>query len=124
MHNTGYPEIDHDHHMIAETIKLLSSELNYLDQDFRHALFEKILDYAIYHLNREERLMNVMGFPDFQEHCRAHEELQDTFLQFAKPALRGELDQQELVKLLHETFLTHINTLDSEFITWVKEHRH
>ena len=120
MPKMGHPLLDRDHAIIIGAIEQLSHSHIFYDKTLRFQALEQILEYATNHLIREERLMCVLGYPGYQEHCKVHEEIQSNFLKYIKPALKGTMAQKDLLDALTTTFISHMNSKDTEFADWIK----
>ena len=75
----GIPIIDEQHeHLVNMCNDFYQSLLQNKDSESYHALvketLEKCLDYAAYHFNEEERLMQASKFSGYKQHKAAHDE--------------------------------------------------
>lgn len=119
-HRIGIEAIDHDHqHIVALINKLDHEHLN--DDDLRRVV-EQLISYTEYHYRREERVMEISGYPDIDRHCRLHDQVK-TQVQKLDEDWRNErsIDKlKELQELLHSIWLDHVIAEDIELMTYAR----
>ncbi|SFN24580.1 hemerythrin [Formivibrio citricus] len=94
----GHPMIDTDHRMLAEYINLLYEAVDSgaLVSEQSH-LFAQLIGQTKEHFQREEALMQKMGYPGYAKHKAEHdmllEEVQELLVRFnaGSVALTGNL---------------------------------
>lgn len=73
----GFAAIDADHKRLFELFNAFVAAVNEDRSDGEiQAVLADLLDYTDYHFDREERLMQAHGYPDFATHKTMH----DTFV--------------------------------------------
>jgi len=69
----GIKPIDDDHQvLISLTNQILHHENSSSEKE---RLIGELIDYTHYHFRREEAIMRVCGYPDFENHSRRHREI-------------------------------------------------
>ncbi len=70
----GIPLIDHDHQYLVELINQLHEAVGRGDErEILETVLDALVDYAVYHFGREERVMEACGVPEVAKHHRHHE---------------------------------------------------
>ena len=117
--NNRLAELEQEHRDFLEAMHDLSLKENYEDQEVRYSLIAKGFEYISNHIIREEQTMIHFRYPDIEPHIEAHDKLQKTFLIIMKEVLTGSFPHENLMRLLDETFVTHIETIDKQFFDWL-----
>ena len=119
-HRIGIEAIDHDHQHIVALINRLDHE--HLSDDDLRRVVEQLISYTEYHYRREERVMEISGYPDIERHCRLHDQVK-TQVQKLDEDWRNERSSdklKELQKLLHSIWLDHVIEEDIELMTYAR----
>lgn len=81
------------------------------------AVIDEIMDYAIFHLAEEEKLLQKNNFSDFEKHKKIHEKLLSDAV-----ALKGEYDKAQsvvvatkLMLFLKDWLIGHIKAQDTQY---------
>ncbi len=116
--DTGIPEVDDQHKKLVGMINQLETA-NALGGDTADhemgLVLRKLVDYTQYHFEREEHVMEEIGFVGRKDHVSMHKELVKkirTFLLKLKD--QGRIDINELMKFLRDWLLDHIVCEDSK----------
>ncbi len=79
-------------------------------------ILDGMLEYAVSHLNAEEKLMQTHGYPDFEAHKKLHDELKtqlgDLDAEVKKQPLVGTL---KLSTFLYNWLTSHIQKTDKKY---------
>ena len=75
----GDPELDAEHKKFIALLNLIERGLQQKDVSPANEIFEELLIYVEEHLPAEEAYMQRVGYPDFEEHKRLHEEFAYNF---------------------------------------------
>lgn len=97
---------DHD-----EMIRELSELPEDSSKEARRDFVEKIIDHISLHFRAEDKLMILTRYPDITSHRKAHEEIQNFFLDQIKSLVREEVTFEELKNRI----LNHTESEDSKF---------
>lgn len=122
--SVGVGVLDDDHrHLLNLFNGLLQDGLTDKDRDDLSTLLAELKDYTQVHFAREEGLMQLRNYPDLESHRAAHRYFID---QVGK--LHSEFDQSttamlrlDLILLLKEWFVEHIQTVDVEYKPFIAD---
>ena len=110
----GITEIDQEHEglfSIAEEFRLALRDKDNVPVLTR--ILEKLISYTQYHFEHEERLMEEIGYPHFQDHCRQHEVLRTGVHRLSERAVSGDTSVAiELTDLIVDWLKGHTTTSD------------
>jgi len=120
---TGYLEIDEDHLIINQALLRLSDPKVYFSIIDRVTVIDQFLTYITKHLDREEKLMRGLSFPEYKLHRDDHRKLQDDFAEIVKSAFKGTLDHSEICTRMNFIFLDHMNTYDLTLAEWMQKNK-
>lgn len=72
--SVGVPLIDHDHQYLVNLINQLHDAVGRADERaILETVLDALIDYAVYHFSREERVMEACGMAELSKHRRGHE---------------------------------------------------
>jgi len=71
--HVGVDAIDKDHQRLVALLNKVS--ISHIDDDDVVKVIADLIDYTVYHFKREEVLMQVCEYRDFENHCKIHESL-------------------------------------------------
>lgn len=72
--SVGVPLIDHDHQYLVNLINQLHDAIGGPgEREVLETVLDALVDYAVYHFSREERVMEACGVPELPGHRRGHE---------------------------------------------------
>ncbi|AWK86837.1 bacteriohemerythrin [Azospirillum thermophilum] len=122
--SVGQPSIDEDH-------KHLIGYLNELDAALASAKFQpvrvakilmKLLEYTKEHFAREERIMQMVHYPRYEDHVRQHHEavkaINDLSLQFSSDPTHHNAER--LYKFTADWLVHHIIMQDTQLTPYVR----
>jgi len=109
------PKLDDDHRQILQLIKELRESFYREGNDkLVSEALKKINEYALLHLQREELLLRIRGYPGYAEHKAEH----DTYLSKVA-ALEANLERRDIairiVNFLSQWWREHILTSDQQY---------
>lgn len=123
---TGVPLIDADHRALIELINGLHDSLEAgapaADLD---DLFEKLMRYAAFHFDREEKMLKVCAYPDYDTHHQEHV----NFADYIEEAMRRRASTgdpelaSELLGFLKDWLNHHILILDMAYKPYIRDNR-
>lgn len=121
----GVADIDHQHKLLFDKFNaLLAACQKESGTDEVNQLFSFLSAYVVIHFSDEERLMQRLGFPDFQKHRDLHQEFS---LQVAalKERLMNEGPTRSLVGTICLTIngwlIEHISVMDRTLGRFAKD---
>lgn len=75
-YSVGIQAIDDEHKKLLSLINNLQTAVLYpTGETFERQALGELVDYTKYHFQREEKLMEEYGYPEFEPHKRQHEEM-------------------------------------------------
>ena len=106
----GVDLIDHQHAMLVEIINDLLSALSYRrDEAIRLSpLLSELSQYAYSHFNTEERLMQIISYPNLNMHRRLHANLMDDLDEISYRLYLGVATLSEFVNFLGDWISKHV----------------
>ena len=116
----GIDAIDNQHKKIFE--HLLALENSVAKRDPWHIvrfLLSQLAEYMKFHLAVEEAMLEIVGYPQHTEHCKAHAKLMDQIAELEKQLQRtGSGDN--LVNFFEDWFIRHVLSDDRQYAEYVK----
>lgn len=115
--SVGIESIDDDHKKLLTLINNLQTAVFYpTGEAFERQALQELVDYTKYHFEREERLMQENGYPDFEAHKRQHEAMIAKVSGFLEAYERDrEGTVEELSVFLRDWLLKHIAGTDKQY---------
>ncbi|MDR3115756.1 MAG: bacteriohemerythrin [Treponema sp.] len=123
-YSVGIPQIDKQHQDLVQlTINLYEACMRGAEPRrtyFKQALHE-IVGYVRFHFSAEERLMELIEFPDLAEHKKQHEHFVKKVLVDVKQFESGKtIIPNIFVRFLRDWILTHIGKEDQKYGDYIK----
>jgi hemerythrin len=116
-YSVGIESIDNDHKKLIHLINNLQTAMDYkTDRLFEKQTLDEVIDYTKYHFEREEKLMEENGYPDFVPHKATHKNMIEKVNEYVQAYDRDESGAIEsLLKYLKSWLIGHINGTDQEY---------
>ena len=110
----GIQRIDAEHRrLFALAAKMQRAMLNGKGKTILEDLLTRLVEYTCCHFAREERLMERIRYPGYQQHRRQHEDLRSRVLAMRVRAASGEITMTiEVMQFLMEWLKRHIVASD------------
>lgn len=70
--SVGVEELDDDHRVLIDLINQVAGADNRRDRLTLEAVLDELVDYTVFHFEREEAMMSAAAFPDLAAHRRMH----------------------------------------------------
>jgi hemerythrin len=83
-------------------------------------MLQKLMQYALTHLETEERLLRTHGYPGFLQHKAQHEAFMTKMLNFERQQAAGQTISIELLKFMKEWWSHHILKVDRQYADFLK----
>jgi len=115
--SVGIECIDDDHKGLFEQYINCQQVSIEDDGDFDESL-EKLSDYTIKHFKREEKLMELSGYPGLANHRQVHRLLLKQFAEKRQHYQKGILSEAALLVFLNSWLVDHIKTMDRAFVPY------
>lgn len=123
--SVGVDVIDNDHKKLLKLI----NEMGFIIQANApskkgaiESVISELIDYTIYHFHREEKLMEVCGYPDLEKHKRVHETLKkkvQTYLDSYEQKPQS-FEPAAIRIFLNLWLVDHIMTMDKDYESWMQ----
>ncbi|WP_374380652.1 bacteriohemerythrin [Dongia sp.] len=122
----GEKAIDEEHGQIMATINDLHRAIATDEKPAAvEASFRRMVEYTRTHFTNEEALMRSRGYPETEEHGKAHEWLMRRLNQLHDRYQEGHREAgTDLLNLLSSWWMTHISTDDTQLAQYLKGSRH
>jgi hemerythrin-like metal-binding protein/PAS domain S-box-containing protein len=118
----GVDAIDKDHQVIFRLANAIVFE-DVGDQQL-DGMIEELMDYTGYHFRREEKIMEIGGYPNLDEHRKFHRELIRKSRGIADDWSRNRQPEtlQSLRRLLQRWWIGHIVNVDTSILQYAQGH--
>lgn len=118
----GVQEIDQQHQgLFSLADKLRQAIRAGKGQEVLDGTLDELVDYTCYHFANEEKLMETISYPYYQNHCRQHEELRLKVRLMRKRVAAGEAGMTlQVMQFLVEWLKCHTTTSDRRIGTYMR----
>lgn len=114
-YSVGIDTIDRQHKEILGYINRLTAALDSGDRwHVSHYLLIQITDFIKVHFAVEEALLEIIGYPDLDEHRASHREIVAHITSLQMKAVREDISV-ELVQFLRDWFIGHVLKSDKQY---------
>lgn len=121
--SVGMDVLDCDHKRLIDMFNgLLKKGIADRDREDLRALLDELTDYTVGHFAREEEAMERGDFPDLDSHRAAHRYFTDEIVKLKESFGDGNtvMLRIDLVLLLKDWFIEHIQTVDAKYRPYVE----
>ncbi len=114
---TAIKEVDDQHQRWIEIINELHEMLIGAAREVPHEeTLEEMLDYCDYHFSAEERLMQEVGYPDYEAHKKAHDAFKYQLREMRRQMRSGDIVlRSQLLSTMKNWLEDHITVVDKRF---------
>ncbi len=122
-YNTGIDQIDEDHKKLLNMINnLRSSVLCNTGREFERHTLQELVDYTETHFEKEERLMQEYGYPDYEGHKAQHDQMAQYVAGFIRRYDEdGKKVLPDVADHLTRWLIQHINGTDMKYVEFFQE---
>lgn len=120
--SVGVDVLDSDHKRLIGLFNgLLQKGIADRDRDDLRALLDELTDYTAGHFDREEEAMVRGAFPDLESHRDAHRYFTEEITKLKESFTSSDtvMLRIDLVLLLKDWFIEHIQTVDARYRPYV-----
>ncbi|MCU7853144.1 MAG: bacteriohemerythrin [Candidatus Thiodiazotropha sp. (ex Monitilora ramsayi)] len=121
--SVGITVIDEEHQKLLTLINNLQTAVLYpTGESFERQALSELVDYTKYHFEREEKLMQDNGYPEYEQHKQQHEEMiakVSAFLSSYEKDREGTVD--ELTSFLKTWLIDHIAGTDQRYSQFLQD---
>lgn len=120
---TGVEEMDKDHQRLVELLNKVYELLKEGKSSEAEEFFSKeLVAWVEYHLAREEKFMQAIGYPEFERHKKAHENFRKVILDLLPHVEKGNHHAfRESLALAWGWLAGHIGKVDKKYGEYAKE---
>jgi len=122
-YSVGITHIDQDHKkLIALLNQFTTAYDHHMSAEFERDALTALVDYTIYHFNREEDLMREHGYPDFVAHQAQHQEMikqVNSFVTLYNE--KGHDALKDISEFLTAWLINHINGTDKQYSQYLND---
>jgi hemerythrin len=115
----GDPAIDEQH---QELFKRAATIIAAISPQGQALGVIRLYQYTRTHFSHEEELMQRIGYPDYEAHCRMHQKLLARLDEISVQVSAGNFIKAELEAFISRWLLDHIVLEDTKLATFVKDH--
>jgi|GEM_PF-1375862 len=116
----GVDAIDRDHQIIVTLLNQVASSS--VDDEKLDLIINELIEYTHYHFSREEMIMQVCDFPEFDEHRQKHKELAENVRLLADKWQENHTQDvlEEFRSFLRSWLFNHVIKSDTKIGHYVK----
>lgn len=116
-YKVGFKQIDDQHQELVRMIGELSDVIKAnRSKLILEGLFRDLVNYTVVHFSMEESLMQAYGYPEKDNHIKAHENLKKTAVDLQNKHMDGKAAiTLETIVFLNEWLVNHILKTDKYF---------
>ncbi|WPM31843.1 bacteriohemerythrin [Hydrogenobacter sp. T-2] len=120
---TGVEEMDKDHQMLVDYLNEVYTLLKEGKKEQAIRIFkEELLHYVNWHLTREEKFMEAIGYPEFERHKKAHDMFKKVILDLLPKVGSGDVEAfRESLALSWGWLAGHIGKVDKKYGEYARE---
>lgn len=123
--DTGIELIDTDHKILIGLINQLQNATDYkVDENNIDKIMDELLNYTLYHFEREELLMRDNNYPGYKQHKQLHQNMilkMDECMQTYKSNPENTIDKT--LNFLKHWLINHIKGDDKQYIPYLKNNK-
>lgn len=116
----GIEKVDEDHHKLLEWVEDIVEE-GRSEADVLKIL-DELMDYTKYHFEREEKVMQICGYPDSHSHIQSHRELTSDLERLAAELKSSPTRKlfREFHDFLRDWLINHILEVDRAVLPFIE----
>lgn len=119
----GIDAIDRDHKVLVDQINMLSDAVESgANSTMTASVINVLIDYTVYHFDRERRMMEATGFPDADRHLKEHDLMVAKVKAMHQTFSHGSRDAEDMFKFLKVWLTQHILKSDRALAAHLSAH--
>ncbi len=112
---TGVKDMDDQHQGIVDRINTLANLLSADKlQEAINFYKNELLPFVVWHLQEEEKFMQEIGYPDFEEHQRHHKWVIDLFTKLGEE-MQDKKQARQALAILTGWLYGHVGRVDKRY---------
>ena len=119
---TGIELVDNDHKKLIDLINKFqeATEFNVSEQDIQQTL-DEVVAYTKYHFRREEKLLQINHYPDYESHQQQHQQMITKIYSYIDEYRSDEyLAVDHVLHFLQTWLINHIKGSDQKYVPYLK----
>jgi len=112
------PGVDEDHRALFKLLDRASTHRRDSDVEDLNPLLDQLLEHTFDHFAREEKAMEIWGYPQLDHHSKEHQALRKAFIESLRQAAKGSMGLPVFIQHVKESFTYHFETEDMLFVCW------
>lgn len=113
-------EFDRDHQQLIQILNELTKNLNEGEKPDSILVIKRLVEFAVVHFSKEEKVMLEFSYPNFVEHRKEHDVFFDKIADFEKRiTYRDDKILLEAATFLREWMMNHINKIDKGYSSYL-----
>lgn len=122
-YNVGITHIDQDHKKLIKLLNQFTLAYDHaMSEEFEKQALNELVDYTVYHFEREEKMMREHDYPDFVAHQAKHQEMIAQVNEFVDLYdKKGHDALKEISEFLTVWLISHINGTDKEYSQYLND---
>jgi len=122
-YSVGITHIDQDHKKLINLLNQFTTAYDHaMSENFEKKALEELVNYTVYHFEREEKLMRDNDYPDFDAHQAKHEEMINQVTMFVDLYNeKGHDALKDISEYLSVWLINHINGTDKEYSKYLND---
>lgn len=123
-YSVGVNALDLDHQKLILLLNQFNTAYDYeMGEEYEHQTLKELLAYTEYHFDREEKMMEDSGYPDFVAHQEQHKIMIAKINEIKqKYEEQGHDAFQEVSDFLSGWLINHINGTDKQYTSHLNQH--
>ncbi len=119
----GIGEIDDQHKQLVTMINDLHRAMKQRQtMAVMGGILDRLVSYTVHHFGTEEKLFQKHGYPDYDQHKKAHENLVGKVKELKAKIDRGDATiSMELMDFLKDWLVNHIKGTDKKYVPFLQE---
>jgi hemerythrin len=122
-YSVGNEEIDAQHKGLFEIVNNFIEAYN--EGETRKVLLRtlmKLIEYTGYHFASEEALMELNGYPKYEEHVKQHKELINGINEVFEQIKSGDKEvDDKVLKLIKSWLINHVMKADKQYMPYLSD---
>lgn len=122
--SVGIDAIDEEHRVLIGLLnRLRSAAENFDDAATVGSVLAELYQYARDHFEHEEKILEVSGYPDLDEHRKEHQKLTEKLEEILNKDYPGSTRSllEDLVEFMESWFQDHLMTMDKRYQIWLAD---
>ncbi|MDH4246870.1 MAG: bacteriohemerythrin [Deltaproteobacteria bacterium] len=121
-YSVGVPELDDDHKILIVLVNDLVVLVNGgVCKRTLEEILMQLLDYTVFHFQREERLFEQTDYPEMERHRRYHDQFVRKLVEYFIGFKKKTLNTTDFATFLMDWMITHIQHEDMRYSQHFKD---